>query len=91
MLRELLGMSLKDGRPDGPSMPSESPRRSLKAVQRAAYAQTAPVQHVRVDHGGSHARVAEQFLDSPDVIAIVQEVRREGMAEGVAGRALGDA
>lgn len=34
--------------------------------------------------------MAEQLLDRADVATILEQVRRERMAEGVAGRALGD-
>jgi hypothetical protein len=40
-------------------------------------------QDVRVDHGGRHIAVAEKLLDGTDVLASLQEVRGEGVAEGV--------
>jgi hypothetical protein len=38
---------------------------------------------VRVDHRRGDVAVAEKLLDRPDVVTILQEVRREGMAKGV--------
>ena len=38
---------------------------------------------VGVDHGGLHVRVAEEFLHSPDVVTVLQQVSGEGVAEGV--------
>ena len=35
--------------------------------------------------------VAEQLLDGADVAAVLEQMRGEGVAEGVAGRALRDA
>jgi hypothetical protein len=35
--------------------------------------------------------VAEQFLDGPDVVAILEEVGSERVAQGMAGGGLGDA
>jgi hypothetical protein len=46
---------------------------------------------VGVDHGGGHVAVAEELLDGADVGAVFQQVGGEGVAEGVAGGALGDA
>jgi len=39
---------------------------------------------VGIDHGGFHIAVAEEFLDSSNVIAGFEEVGRKTMAEGVA-------
>ena len=42
-----------------------------------------------VDHGGAHILVAEKLLDCSDVIAILKQVGRKGVAESVAARRLG--
>jgi hypothetical protein len=34
---------------------------------------------VRVDHGRAHVRVAEQLLHRANVVAVVEQVRRERM------------
>ncbi len=37
-----------------------------------------------VNHGGFEVFVAEEFLDGADVVAVLEEVGGEGMAEYVA-------
>ena len=44
-----------------------------------------------VDHGGRDVAVAEELLDGADVVAGFEEVGREAVAEGVAGRRFGEA
>lgn len=41
--------------------------------------------------GGSHITVAEKFLDRADVVTLLQQARREAVAEGMALHVLGDA
>ena len=43
-----------------------------------------------VDHGGFDVFVAEEFLDGSDVVAVLEEVGGEGMAEGVRADFFGD-
>ena len=43
----------------------------------------AGVEYVRVNHGDAHVGMAEKLLDSLDVIARLQQVRRERMAQHV--------
>ena len=55
---------------------------SLKAIvdrliQRATHGLGTAVQHVRVDLGGSDILVAQQLLDSPDIVAVFQQMRGE--------------
>jgi hypothetical protein len=44
-----------------------------------------------VDHGRLHVRVAQELLDRPDVVAIFEQVRGEGMPQAVTARVLVDA
>jgi hypothetical protein len=44
-------------------------------VGRAPDTGGTPVEDVGVDHRGAHVPMAEQFLDGPDVVALLQEVR----------------
>ena len=60
-------------------------------VERAAHAQPAPVEDVGVDHRGGHFAVAEQLLHGADVVAGLEQVRREAVAQGVAGHPLDEA
>jgi hypothetical protein len=49
------------------------------------------LQDVRVDHGGLDVRVTQELLDRPDVVAILEKVRSEGVPEGVTTCVLVDA
>ena len=60
-------------------------------VGRAAHAARPAVQHVGVDHGGGHVAVPKELLDRTNVVAILQQVGGEGVAEGMAGGVLGKA
>ncbi len=58
----------------------------LHHVERAPCAATAgALEHVSVDHRRLHVRVAEELLDRPDVVAVLDQVRREGVPEGEYG------
>ncbi len=48
----------------------------------------APIQNVRVDRRHLDVSLTEQFLHGPDIIPVFQEIRRERVAQGVAGRML---
>jgi len=61
------------------------------AVGRASDGAWAPVQDVCVDHGGADILVAEEFLNCPNVVAVLQLVGGKGVAKHVAAHALGDA
>ncbi len=43
-----------------------------------------------VDHGRADVLVTQEFLDCSDVVSILQEMRRKGVAQGVGARRLGD-
>src|SRR5213594_819331 len=60
-------------------------------VEGAADATATAIEDMGVDHGGGHVAVTEQLLDGSDVVAALQKVGRERMAQGVAARGLGDA
>ena len=45
----------------------------------------APVQDVGVNHRRAHVAVAEQLLNGSDVVSVLEQVRRERMAQGVGG------
>jgi hypothetical protein len=59
-------------------------------IERAAYAQTAAVEHVGVDHRGFDIAMAEKLLDGADVVAILQQMGGEAVAESVTGDAFGE-
>jgi hypothetical protein len=39
------------------------------------------LQHMGIDHGGTHVLVSQEFLHRPDIIAVLQQMRSETMAE----------
>jgi len=57
----------------------------LGGVERAGHAAASLVQHVRVDHRGFDARMAQEFLDRPDIIPVFQQMGSETVPERVAG------
>src|SRR5262245_39297900 len=71
-----------------PSAPRSSPKHPIRG---AANRRWTAVQDVRVDHGGAHVTVSEQFLDRANVVTVFEEMRREGVPEGVTRGWLGQA
>jgi len=65
-------------------------RGSSQGIDRASHAPSASVQDMSVTHRGLDVFMTEQLLNGPNVVAGLQEVGREGMAAGVAGRMLGE-
>src|SRR5665647_2730538 len=73
-------MCIRDSRQGG---------RASESVERAAHTGGPEAEYVRVDHRGAHVPVAEQLLDGADVVAGLEQMRRKGVAESVAGGVLG--
>jgi len=65
-------------------------RLALQTVRGTPHAQPPTIQHVRIDHRRAHVSVSEQFLGA-DIVAVLEQVRRERVAQGVAAGPLGDA
>ena len=42
------------------------------------------VQNMGVHHGRSYIRVSQEFLDRPDVVALLPQVRGKGVSQRVA-------
>ena len=61
-----------------------------EAIDGALDSQRSPVEDMGVDHGGPHVAVSQQDLDGSDVRAVLQEVGRERVSEGVGGDAFRD-
>ena len=59
-------------------------------IEWAADAGGAAVEDVGVDHGGGDVLVAEQLLDGADVVAVLEQVGGEAVAEGVGCDGLGE-
>ena len=59
-------------------------------VHGAPHAEPSTIEDVRVNHRRAHVPVPQEFLYCPDVIPILQEVRRKGMPKRVAAHPLRD-
>lgn len=55
-----------------------------------AASEGATAENVGVDHRGGNVPVAEELLNRPDVLPVLEEVGGEGVAQGVAARLLPD-
>jgi hypothetical protein len=62
----------------------------LQSVGRAPDAEPTSVEKVGVDHRRADIRVAEQLLNGSNVIAVLEQVGRKRMTEGVAADSLRD-
>lgn len=83
------GLQDKQARRGGPEACWRRCRR--KAICWASDRRRTTVQHVGVSHGRVGVRVAEDFLDGADVVAIVEQMGGERMPKRVAGGWLGQA
>ena len=59
-------------------------------VRGASHAHRPPVEHVRVDLCGADIPVPEELLNGADVVPVLEQVGREGVAQGVRCGALRD-
>jgi hypothetical protein len=59
-------------------------------IQRAPHTVAAPVQDMGIDHGCSNVLMPEQFLNCTNVIAALQQMRGEAVAQSVRRDALLD-
>ena len=60
-------------------------------IGRALDTGRAAVENVSVDLRGADVTVSQELLDGADIVARLEQVRRERVAKGVAGDVLGDA
>jgi hypothetical protein len=51
----------------------------VDSVERAAYSNTGPVEHMRVNHRRGHILVTKQLLDRADVIPALQQMGSQKM------------
>ena len=56
----------------------------LQVVDRAAHGPAAPIENVRVDHGGLDVLVAKEFLHRADVLAVLEKMGGKGMPRAMA-------
>jgi hypothetical protein len=54
----------------------------LASVKWTPHRPLAAIQYVRVDHGGLHILVPQEFLNDSDIVALLQAMCREAMAKG---------
>ena len=59
-------------------------RRQSEAISRAVDSPTASVQDMGVNHRRAYILVAQQLLDGPDVVTILEEVGGKGTPPRVA-------
>src|SRR5262245_54571003 len=53
------------------------------SIEWTPYRQPAAIEYMRVKHGRPHIFVPKKFLDGPDVIALLQQMRGKTVPEGV--------
>ena len=68
----------------GVSAPGRGRARVEDRVEGAANAETATVEYVSADHCRLCATLAEQLLYGPDVVTVLEQMRRKGVSERVA-------
>ena len=61
-----------------------------EAISRAVDSPTASVQDMGVDHRRAHVLVAQQLLDGPTIIPVLQQVGRKGVAKRMTACWFGD-
>jgi len=57
-----------------------------RLIERTSHAAPAAVEDMRVHHRGLDARMTQQLLDGTDVVARLQQMRRERVAQHVRSR-----
>ena len=62
----------------------------LYAIERTGHAARTLVHDVRVDHRRGHIRMAKQFLHCANVVACLEQMRCEGVAQRMATDVLGN-
>jgi hypothetical protein len=62
----------------------------LQTIRGAPDPQGSPIQNMRVNHRRADIRMAEQFLNRSNIVPVLEQKRRKGMAEGVAADPLRD-
>src|SRR5712671_4611421 len=58
------------------------------SVQRTLHPKARLIEHMGIDHGRRHILMPQEFLNSSDVVSILEQMGREGMAKSVARRRL---
>ena len=61
---------------------------ALQPIDRAPNAKPAPIENVRVYHRRSNVTMTEEFLHSPNIGPVFEQMRRERVAQRMTGRTL---
>jgi hypothetical protein len=48
-------------------------------IQGTAHGQPASIEDVRINHRGLHVLMPQEFLHCPDIIALLEQMRRKAM------------
>ena len=64
--------------------------REGQAIDRAANAAASTVEHMSVNRRRTHILVAQQLLDRPNIMPVLQQVGCKGMAKRMTGCRFGD-
>ena len=62
-----------------------------QAIRRTPHAQRPTIEDVSINHRRADVRMAQQLLQRPNVVPVLQQVSRETMSERVAADTLGQA
>ena len=63
---------------------------ALERIKRAEHSAPSLVEHMRVNHGGAHIRMAEQLLHRSNVVARLQQMGGKRVAQHMRAHRLGD-
>ena len=59
-------------------------------IQRTAHGQSASMQHMHIHHRRLRIFVAQQFLHRPNIIALLEQLRRKAVSKGMTADAFGE-
>src|ERR1700726_1391297 len=65
-------------------------RWAFPSIQRTSHTQPRLIQDVGIDHGGRYVLVPEKFLNGANIIAVLKQMRREGMTKRMTSCRLSD-
>jgi hypothetical protein len=64
--------------------------RAASLIQGIAHGQSAMIQHMRIHHRRLHIVVAQQWLHRPDIVALLEQMRRNAVPKGMTTDACGE-
>ena len=63
--------------------------RTAYGIQRTAHGQSATIQHMRINHRRLHIFVAQPCVHRPDLVALLEQMRRNAVPNGMTTEACG--